>query len=201
MKTHLTHAVLALLLAVPFVCHGQVLNGVHGQPNGQHHGGNQHANVNIDAENYTNTFKSTDIELADRGCDYVEAFYRLHEQHPHGNIFAVIKGISYDHIHDMAAMPSKSMIMISYGKSSKHRTHVAHVEDIEELGIRGVSRSPIHVYFPQTTDHTPHDHHHIHDVDDTTNHRVHPNVHINQVPHHHGHHRHDSHYDCEGDCD
>ncbi|SCA63831.1 hypothetical protein SCG7086_BF_00080 [Chlamydiales bacterium SCGC AG-110-P3] len=164
MKSQIVITALALLLSAPLPVSGQ---------------------VEIDAENYTNPSKSTQIDLTDRGCDYVAAFCRLQDEHPHGNIFAMVKGVSYDHIRDMSAMPSKSMVMLSYGKYGTHRSKVVHVEDIEEIGVRGVSRSPIHVYFPQTTDHVPHDHHHIHDVDDAPNHRVHPNTHINQVPHHH----------------
>ena len=143
------------------------------------------ATVNIDAEHYDNTYKSTHYDIEQRGCDYVDAFYRLRSAHPHSSIYAVVKGVSIDHITDMVAMSQKSMLMITYGKNSRLQTKVVPVEEMEELGLRGVSHSPIRVYFPQSTDHKPHDHHHIHDVDDIPNHTQNPNVHYHQVPHTH----------------
>ena len=141
-------------------------------------------NLNIDAENYTNTFRSMHIDVEQRGCDYADAFYHLLEAYPDGSIYAVVKGISIDYITEMAIMPQKSLMMIQYGKHGVPDTKIVHVDDIEEMGIRKVSRSPISVFFPQSTEYECHDHHHIHDVDDTPNYSLNPNVHYHQIDPH-----------------
>jgi hypothetical protein len=135
----------------------------------------------VNVEHFDNALKSVDIDTYERGSDYAAAFEKLRRSSPSSNIFAVVKGRSFDRICDMETMPNASLIMIRYGGACM-QTEVVPVEDIEELGIRGYSGSPVHVYFPQSTDHRPHDHHHVHDVEDIPSHHNHPHVHINASP-------------------
>lgn len=131
--------------------------------------------LDINANTYVDTFKSTEINAERRARDYEEAFYRLHKSHPSSNIYAIVKGISIDHISDMSLMPDESLVIISYGRGGYPRQKVVKVEEIEELGIRSIAKSPVRVYFPQSTDYVHHDHRDIHDVDDVPHHHLHGN--------------------------
>lgn len=112
------------------------------------------------------------LDAYERGCDYEAAFHTLRERHPNANIYAVIDGTSVDHITHMTAMPEATLLTISYGRYRPH-TKVVHVEDIEEFGVRNTRHDGVSVYFPQSTDHVPHDHHRIHEVDDVPHHHLH----------------------------
>lgn len=135
-----------------------------------YYGGYPYTNVDY----YGNTFKNVSISTYERGSDVAEAFDIMKNQSPEANIYAVVRGRSYDQICNITAMSNASLVTIQYGNRCD-QTEVVAVEDIERLGIRGSStrgagNSPIHVYFPQSTDHTPHDHRQIHDVQDMSTH-------------------------------
>jgi len=124
--------------------------------------------LEINVEGTPSTYTSAEVDLTQRSLDYQEAFCNLNKLYPSGNIYAVVAGISIDHIQDIDVLPQGSLMLITYGNHGSLRTEVVKTEEIEELGIRSISRSPVSVYFPSSSDEIPHDHHDIHNVDDVS---------------------------------
>ncbi len=79
---------------------------------------------------------SSSISGTDRASDYEEAFKQLKEAFPQGRFYAIIGGISMDHIVDVKAMPKQSLLLIRTERKGKASAKVVKVEDIQELGMR-----------------------------------------------------------------
>ena len=129
--------------------------------------------VEISPRMHVNTDVGACIELEGRAADYVEAFQTLQCENPGANIYAIVEGISIDHIQDMQTMSNDLLIRIVWGRHAPFRNKVVKVEKIKELGVRTRNPSPASVYFPSSTDAVRHHHDDIHHVDDTS-HPHHP---------------------------
>jgi len=131
------------------------------------------ADVEISPRMHLNTDVGACIELEGRAADYVEAYQQLRCQHPNANIYAVVEGISIDHIQNMETMSNDLLIMVTWGRHAPFRSKIVKIEKIQELGVRSDNPSPASVYFPSSTDAVRHHHDDIHHVDDTS-HPHHP---------------------------
>ncbi len=90
--------------------------------------------LNIDVQAEQKPF--TEVRNADRAADYAEAFANLQARNPDGNIFAVVKGRSIDHIVDLKVLPQGSLLMLVTRHRERENQLVVRVEELEQLGVR-----------------------------------------------------------------
>jgi hypothetical protein len=83
--------------------------------------------------------------------DYEAAFWYLRKNHPDSTIYAIVDGISYDHIVNVKTMPQKTLVMFTMQAYGAPVMKVFKVEEIEEFGIRNTIKKAVRINFPSST--------------------------------------------------
>lgn len=109
---------------------------------------NEEPNLNIDAQYYDNTWTGLYLNPASLAKDYEQAFKELQESNPGSNIYAIVKGISYDHLQSVKALPNQHLLVLTMDNGHSTRQKVVRVDEVEELGVRNHRKHSIHLHFP-----------------------------------------------------
>lgn len=103
--------------------------------------------INLDIQPENQPF--LDVDTRGRAADFEQAFQSLRDSAPEGNIYAIVRGRSIDHISDLRVMQAGTLIMLTTSHRSGEDQHIVKVEDMERLGLRGRSRKESPVKFPK----------------------------------------------------
>jgi len=101
--------------------------------------------INVDPEK---TAKMR-VEPKARSVDYAEAFENMRRGNPKANIYAIVDGISYDHIVSVEKTSNGTLLMVKTEYNGYEEEHVFKVEDIDKMAIRSSRKGSKNITIPK----------------------------------------------------
>jgi hypothetical protein len=89
-----------------------------------------------------------EVDTKARAHDLEKGFDHLRASYPEGNIYAIVKGQSIDHIIDLTVLPGGTMVSITPQHRNRSGARIVKVEDVEKVALRKNKRTQPAVRIP-----------------------------------------------------